>query len=343
MKRSGKAAPASAMTRLLEDLETGLAGFDRKGRLIAANGAFYARLAISGLIGEVSPAGARRMLARADVREDYPILLDPPRKVTARNGQVYRLVLTYHEKGALAWSLQIQHPLTIEDDEQGSAAQLRLFPENHAGSGEDLLRQFAHETRTLLTNVQGFSEMMLTEERVMEQAPHFAEWTGFVRDSAVTMLSELSEMLELVQVLRDDADFDPQEAALPALLNTWFGQQAILDLPDAEAPRIRCEKTWLRKALRILLRDLQKATPDAPVRISLDVSAGVAHVRMARPGDAMEAAAKEERAGSRAGVQPLDIFAMPLARAIITRQGGALNYREEAGGGAVHDVQLPTI
>ena len=177
----------------------------------------------------------------------------------------------------------------------------------------------------------------------MEQAPHFAEWTGYVRDSAVTMLAELSEMLELAQVLRDDADFDPQEAALPALLNTWFGQQAILDLPDAAAPRIRCEKTWLRKALRILLRDLQKAAPDAPVRISLDVSAGVAHVRMARSGDAMDAAAGKKQSEHRAAVQPLDIFAMPLARAIITRQGGALDYREEAGGGAAYDVQLPAI
>ena len=343
-KKARKAAIPGSMLRLLEDLEMGLAGFDHKGRLIAANSSFYARISASGLVGDVSPAKVRKMLKEADIRQDFPILLDPPQKVTARNGQAYKLLLTHHEKGPLAWSLQIQRPFSLEPEAGAEIPQLRLFPENQDDSGEDLLRQFAHETRTLMTNMQGFSEMMLSERRVMEQAPQFAEWTGFVHDSAATMLAELSEMLELVQILRDDAAFEPQKVRLADVLKDLFGEDADTGGADSGGPFIRCEKTWLRKALRGLAKNLATGSCEQQVRASMKVQDGAVHVLLTRPGEnAGDGPSRTPDQERHKAVQPLGIFALPLARAIITRHGGILRYDEKPGGAAEYEVELPVI
>ncbi len=347
-KASGTSPSEEFFRLLLEDLETGLAGFDARGRLAAANGAFFFRLAMSGLLGKVSPAQARDMLEKGDVRKDFPLLVDPPRKVTGGNGQSYRILGASHEEGPLSLSLQIQRPFTLE--EEGSAA--GLFPAGTAPIGGELLRDFAHETRTLLTNIQGFSEMMLSEQRVLSQAPAFAEWAMFIRESASTMLAEMQEMLELLQLVQGDAQLDARRVSLPGLIREVFvvnpGKCAAswkglaLDLPEGDAPFVRGEKSLLRKAVRLICASMGRSAPGARLRIAISEEEETALVRFVQKPSG-ESPPEEERGKGHPLIRPLGIFALPLARAIVMRHEGVLDYHEEAGGAAVHEMRLATL
>ncbi len=331
---------------LLDDMHMGLAGIDRKGRIVLGNRAFFARAANSGLLGKMSINEARKALATGNAHELAPALAHPPKTVTGRNGQAYRIIHTTHESGDLAASIQIQAPFSIKDDAASLHDGLKMLTTEAKGGKDGLVHEFAHEARTLLTNMQGFSELILTDDRAMKQSPHLSEWAGFIRESASTMLQELSDMLELVQIMGDDDKPDLRETGLARALRAWFAAareagQVRIHIPQDDPLPVLCEKYMLRRALRLVVAELASGCDDGHVEISLKRAGKRVRIRLAcRHG--REVAGQSAAAGPEtAHVEPMGIFGIPLAKAIMARHGGGMDYAEEADGMAAYNIWLP--
>ncbi len=330
---------------LLDDMHMGLAGMDRKGRIVLGNEAFFARAANSGLLGKMTIREARKALARGNAHELAPALANPPRTVTGRNGQAYRIVHTIHESGDLAASIQIQAPFSLTNDSD-SIADLASLTDGTESPNGSLVQKFAHEARTLLTNIQGFSELMLTDEKVMGEAPQLSEWAGFIRVSAATMLQELGDMLELLQLMGDEDKPDLRATSLAKALCAWFeaareAGQVRISVPQDDPLPVPCEKYMLRRALRLVVAELATGCSSGGVDIFIKPAGKRVRIRLTCRHDREAATQSAAARPGAAHVEPMGIFGIPLAKAIVSRHGGKLEYAEEADGMAAYNIWLP--
>jgi len=183
---------------MLEDLDTGIAGLDAEGRILCANGSFYVRLATSGLAGDVAPAELKQRLLAGGLFDCCPILADPPARVRGRDGRTYRVLLTQHDKGPLAGTLQILRPICVNECRGIEDVPL---PGADGHAGRELLRRFAHETRTMLTNIIGFAELMRAGCKGLPGESEHEEWVTYIRESSMFLIEELGHLTDLVNQL----------------------------------------------------------------------------------------------------------------------------------------------
>ncbi len=330
----------SALQMMLEDLDTGIAGLDADGRILCANGSFYVRLATSGLAGDVPPAELRERLHSGGLFECCPVLADPPARVRGKDGRTYRVLLTRHDEGPLSATVQILRPICYS--ECGGMEDAPL-PGADGRAGRELLRRFAHETRTMLTNIIGFAELMRAGCEGRPGESEHEEWAAYIRESSAFLLEELGHLTDLVNAMEAPAEEEVECMSARELVEALAGDspvRCVLEMPDEDLPAVRGDLNMLVRGMGILCRLLVAGLPGAKVRVSLAGNDDGVTIRISR----LLTAAGEplpERAGGTCGGMNGGVFALPLARAIVTRHGGTLEYHERGGGEACYEIRLP--
>jgi len=326
-----------ALRMMVDEMEMGLAGFDHEGRLIHGNESFFKRLASSTLVDGITAGELRHRAEREVFWNVVPGLVNPPQVVTGDDGQKYRIVTSRHKEGPLGAVIQIQRPFHIDDD---GLVDGDLLPVGNDDDGYALLRRFAHETRTLLTNIQGFSELMLADFTALKDKQDFTEWAGYIRDSSSAMLEEMSEMLELLQLTEGGKDFVRSRADLCKVIEQEFGAPP---LGGEREVLVETVPGLLEKALAFLAGKLMHSAP-AESLLSLEVktdgNTALLSIRRQPVDDGSETGESPWKSvsGKTSGV-----FAIPLARAIIRMHGGKLSYREFGDGAAEYEITLPLL
>lgn len=330
----------SALQAMLEDLDTGIAGLDANGRVLCANGAFYVRLATTGLAGDAAPAELGRRLRSVDLFECCPVLADPPARVRGRDGRIYRVLLTRHDDGPLSATMQILRPIC--HSECGGMEDAPL-PGADGRAGRELLRRFAHETRTMLTNIIGFAELMRAGCRGQPGEREHEEWAAYIRESSTFLLEELGHLTDLVNAMEAPAEDDAECVSARELVEAVAADspvRCLLDPPGGDVPAVRGDLNMLVRGMGILCRLLVAGLPGAKVRVSLAGDDENVTIRLSRLiGADGEPLPERAEGGSRCGHG--GVFALPLARAIVTRHGGTLEYHERGGGEACYEIRLP--
>ncbi len=329
----------SALQMMLEDLDTGIAGLDADGRVLCANGSFYVRLATSGLSGDVPPAELRRRLHAASLFELCPILADPPARVRGRDGRTYRVLLTRHDEGPLSATVQILRPICYSDC--GSMEEVPL-PGADGQAGRELLRRFAHETRTMLTNIMGFAELMRAGCKGRPAEREHEEWAAYIRESSAFLLEELGHLTDLVNAMEAPAEEEVECLSARELVEALAADspvRCVLEMSDEGLTTVHGDLNMLVRGMGVLCRLLVAGLPGAKVRVSLTGNDDGVTIRLFRllpaAGEALPA-----HAGNAGGTNG-GVFALPLARAIVTRHGGTLEYHERGRGEACYEIRLP--
>ena len=330
----------SALQMMLEDLDTGIAGLDADGRILCANGSFYVRLATSGLAGDMPPAELKQRLHSSSLFECCPILMDPPARVRGRDGRTYRVLLTRHDEGPLSATVQILRPICYS--ECGGMEDASL-PGANGRAGRELLRRFAHETRTMLTNIIGFAELMRAGCRGQPGESEHEEWAAYIRESSAFLLEDLGHLTDLVNALEPPAEEEVECLSARELVEALAGDspvRCVLDMPEGKLPTVRGDLNMLVRSMGILCRLLVGGLSGAKVRVSLTGNDDGVTIRLSRlltaPDGMLPERVRDASSDTNEGV-----FALPLARVIVTRHGGALEYHERGGGEACYEIRLP--
>ncbi len=328
----------SALQMMLEDLDTGIAGLDENGRILCANGSFYVRLATSGLAGDIPPAELRQRLHSTGLFDCCPLLADPPARVRGRDGRTYRVLLTRHDEGPLSATVQILRPICYS--ECGDLENLPLAgAEGHAG--QELLRRFAHETRTMLTNIIGFTELMRAGCKGHPDEREHEEWANYIRESSAFLLEELGHLTDLVNALEPPSEEEIECLSARELVEALVGDAQVrceLEMSERELPAVRGNLNMLVRGMGILCRLLVAGLPDAKVRVSLEGNDEGVTIRLSRLLTETGTPLRERAGDADAST---GVFALPLARAIVTRHGGTLEYHERGRGEACYEIRLP--
>ncbi len=266
---------------------------------------------------------------------------DRPREWTADDARLIDSVA--HElRGAIA---------AAEAFEQQRAAVADLERLNRAKS--DFVSIVSHEFRTPLTGIQGFSEMMQSEDLTLDE---MREYAGDINKDAHRLNRMITEMLDL-----DKMESGRMEIHREAVdLNALVGEAA--DQMRPNAPRhplslrldpmvgeVSADRDKLTQVMANLLSNAVKYSPDGgEIVVSTRVEGNTAHVVVRDHGMGIPKAALEtifERYGRVESVATRHIqgtgLGLPIVRQIVQLHGGAVWVESTVGEGSVFHVTLP--
>jgi len=266
---------------------------------------------------------------------------DRPREWTADDARLIDSVA--HElRGAIA---------AAEAFEQQRAAVADLERLNRAKS--DFVSIVSHEFRTPLTGIQGFSEMMQSEDLTLDE---MREYAGDINKDAHRLNRMITEMLDL-----DKMESGRMEIHREAVdLNALVGEAA--DQMRPNAPRhplslrldpmvgeVSADRDKLTQVMANLLSNAVKYSPDGgEIVVSTRVEGNTAHVVVRDHGMGIPKAALEtifERYGRVESLATRHIqgtgLGLPIVRQIVQLHGGAVWVESTVGEGSVFHVTLP--
>src|SRR6266581_9253758 len=235
--------------------------------------------------------------------------------------------------------------------EQQRQAVAELERLNRAKS--DFVSIVSHEFRTPLTGIQGFSEMMQSEDLTIEE---MREYAGDINKDAHRLNRMISEMLDL-----DKMESGRMEIHREAVdLNALVGEAA--DQMRPNAPRhplslrldpmvgeVSADRDKLTQVMANLLSNAVKYSPDGgEIVVSTRVEGNTAHVVVRDHGMGIPKAALEtifERYGRVESLATRHIqgtgLGLPIVRQIVQLHGGAVWVESTVGEGSVFHVTLP--
>jgi signal transduction histidine kinase len=224
-------------------------------------------------------------------------------------------------------------------------------------SMERRIAELAHDLRTPLTHILGFSEMI--EREVFGPAPEkYVEYAGLIRTSGAHLLDLSNDMLDLSRI---DAgryalaleQFDARDlvAEVKQLSMTSARAKSIelsSSLPDVPL-RVRADRRALVRILLNVVANALKFTPDngrvevrasvengALVLETIDNGPGISDAEKARLGHAYV------RGEGGLGVEGAGL-GLSIVRALAALHGGSLSFADAPGGGAIVRVTLPVL
>ena len=214
----------------------------------------------------------------------------------------------------------------------------------------------AHELRTPMVGIYGYSELLVTRDLPPERAKPLL---GRIHRQCEVMVNILNEMLDLTR-LEATRGSDFEFAALPL---ASVVDQALADHcppPGRDAPQwqapptpiaVRADAAKLLRGLRNLLSNAYKYSPaggDVIVRLTRDIPAGRVGVEIVDHGIGMTPA-QLARVGERfyradaSGTVLGTGLGMSLAREIVNLHGGSIDLRSALGQGTTATLWLPVL
>jgi signal transduction histidine kinase len=266
---------------------------------------------------------------------------DRPREWTADDARLIDSV-AQELRGAIAAAEAFEH-------QRQAVAELERL--NRAKS--DFVSIVSHEFRTPLTGIQGFSEMMQSEDLTLEE---MREYAGDINKDAHRLNRMITEMLDL-----DKMESGRMEIHREAVdLNALVGEAADRIRPNAQRhplslrldPRVgevSGDRDKLIQVMANLLSNAVKYSPDGgEIVVSTRVEGNTAHVVVRDHGMGIPKAALEtifERYGRVESLATRHIqgtgLGLPIVRQIVQLHGGAVWVESTMGEGSVFHVTLP--
>jgi signal transduction histidine kinase len=266
---------------------------------------------------------------------------DRPREWTADDAQLIDSV-AQELRGAIAQA---------EAFEQQRAAVVELERLSRAKS--DFVSIVSHEFRTPLTGIQGFSEMMQSEDLTLDE---MREYAGDINKDAHRLNRMITEMLDL-----DKMESGRMELHHEAVdLNAIVGEAADRVRPNAPTHPVSIrldplvgevsgDRDKLTQVMANLLSNAVKYSPNGgEIVVSTRVEGSTVHIVVRDHGMGIPKAALEtifERYGRVESLATRHIqgtgLGLPIVRQIVQLHGGAVWVESNVGEGSVFHVTLP--
>jgi signal transduction histidine kinase len=266
---------------------------------------------------------------------------DRPREWTADDAQLIDSV-AQELRGAIAQA---------EAFEQQRAVVVELERLSRAKS--DFVSIVSHEFRTPLTGIQGFSEMMQSEDLTLDE---MREYAGDINKDAHRLNRMITEMLDL-----DKMESGRMELHHEAVdLNAIVGEAADRVRPNAPTHPVSIrldplvgevsgDRDKLTQVMANLLSNAVKYSPNGgEIVVSTRVEGSTVHIVVRDHGMGIPKAALEtifERYGRVESLATRHIqgtgLGLPIVRQIVQLHGGAVWVESNVGEGSVFHVTLP--
>jgi len=225
------------------------------------------------------------------------------------------------------------------------------------GRVEQRIAEVAHELRTPLAHILGFSEMI--ERQIFGPLNEkYVEYAGLIRTSGAHLLSIANDMLDLstidagrytLKLGRFDVRAIVEEVVRLSAGAASVKSIALLSELPGEALTVSADRSALTRILINTVGNALKFTPehgqvsvrvavdgDTVVLDTIDNGPGISAAEKARLGSAYE------RGESGLGVEGAGL-GLSLVRALAAAHGGALSFHDAPGGGAIVRVTLPVL
>lgn len=179
--------------------------------------------------------------------------------IAIRNAQLYDKVLGFNEELE-----QKVHKRTAELDQ--AIARLALLDRNKS----DFIEVVAHELRTPLSLVKGYSEMLQTEPGIQQNELYMLQVNGIV-SGAARMLEIVNTMLDMIKIEAQTMQLMPDLMSLSSLFRVLRSEldasiherhQTLTVTALAELPHIEADEGALFKLFYQILLNAIKYTPD---------------------------------------------------------------------------------
>ncbi len=225
---------------------------------------------------------------------------------------------------------------------------------------DEFLGSVSHELLTPLTSISSFAEILagMAGEESPAAAAERVEFSSIVQREAVRLTDMLQTLLDLTRIEADKVAMTPSEFALkPAVVASYqrlrpqFKARRILVKVSSEesmAP-VFADARWMARVFDALLSNAAKFAPESSeVRVVLRSEGGKARVEIRDRGagvpEKLRATVFErfKQAGDVLTDKTPGLgLGLPMARAILERQGGAIRYDPAEGGGSVFTFTVP--
>jgi len=225
---------------------------------------------------------------------------------------------------------------------------------------DDFLASVSHELLTPLTSISSFAEIlagMAGDESPAATAERI-EFSSIVQREAVRLTDMLQSLLDLSRIEADKVVMTPAPVDLKAAvvasyqrLRPQFKARKILVKVSSEdgMPSALADPRWIARVFDALLSNAAKFGPEgSEVRVQLRAFGHDARVEVRDHGPGVPAALagnvfeRFKQAGDLlTGKTPGLGLGLPMARAILERQGGSIRYEPAEAGGAVFSFTLP--
>jgi signal transduction histidine kinase len=266
---------------------------------------------------------------------------DRPREWTADDARLIDSVA--HElRGAIA---------AAEAFAQQRAAVAELERLNRAKS--DFVSIVSHEFRTPLTGIQGFSEMMQTEDLTIEE---MREYAGDINKDAHRLNRMITEMLDLdkmesgrMEIHREPVDLNEIVSEASERVRPNAPKHPLSLRLDPLVGVMSGDRDKLTQVITNLLNNAVKYSPDGgEIVVSTRVEGNAVHVVVRDHGMGIPKGALEtifERYGRVESLATRHIqgtgLGLPIVRQIVQLHGGAVWVESTVGEGSVFHVTLP--
>ena len=266
---------------------------------------------------------------------------DRPREWTADDARLIESV-AQELRGAIA---------AAEAFEQQRAAVAELERLNRAKS--DFVSIVSHEFRTPLTGIQGFSEMMQSEDLTLEE---MREYAGDINKDAHRLNRMITEMLDLdkmesgrMEIHREAVDLNTIVTEAADRMRPNAPRHPLTLRLDPMVGEVSGDRDKLTQVMANLLSNAVKYSPDGgEVVVSTRVEGNAAHVVVRDHGMGIPPGALEtifERYGRVESLATRHIqgtgLGLPIVRQIVQLHGGSVWVESTVGEGSVFHVTLP--
>lgn len=343
-------ASAPIPSEILDDAPEAVAVIDSSVRIVYVNGA------CTTLLGR--PRGELIGRSAADFLRDYDAAKRPVETSDGRR-TVRGVAEVALRDGGSRWISFAARRVRGSDH---WVAQLREVPEERplavpAASQNELeqtLRAVAHDLRSPLVSVLGFSRLLREEygDVLAERALHFV---NRIDQAGRTMEQLISQLLDYARIGHADERrqrVDPREVLqqLRAELKPRLDEAGVeLELP-AEPPLLSCDRTRFYQLLSNLVGnalDHMGACDSPRIRVTIDSDGGWAHIRVSDNGKGVDPGMRDcvfdlFRSGPGADGRKRSGLGLSIVRRIAELHGGHAELENSPGAGATFRVSLPS-
>jgi signal transduction histidine kinase/signal recognition particle receptor subunit beta len=230
------------------------------------------------------------------------------------------------------------------------------------GMKDDFLSSVSHELLTPLTSITSFAEILsgVAGDGAPASAAERAEFAGVIKREAGRLTDMVQTLLDLNRIEAGKVTMQPSavdvsEALLASYkrLRSQFKERnvAVKVLADPSMPSLKADPRWMARVFDALLGNAAKFAPEGTeVRVAVREKQGLARVDVKDKGpgvpEALRTAIFErfKQAGNVMTDKPSGLgLGLPMARAILERQGGRIWYEPAKDGGAVFSFTMPIV
>jgi signal transduction histidine kinase len=266
---------------------------------------------------------------------------DRPREWTADDARLIESV-AQELRGAIT---------AAEAYEQQRAAVAELEQLNRAKS--DFVSIVSHEFRTPLTGIQGFSEMMQSEDLTLEE---MREYAGDINKDAHRLNRMITEMLDLdkmesgrMEIHREAVDLNAIVSEATERMRPNAPRHPLTLRLDPLVGEVSGDRDKLTQVMANLLSNAVKYSPDGgEIVVSTRLEGNAAHIVVRDHGMGIPQGALEtifERYGRVESLATRHIqgtgLGLPIVRQIVQLHGGSVWVESTVGEGSVFHVTLP--